>query len=247
MPYNSSAFEKQLAKFKEQQAGKEEKTEDAHVAKPRIEVGRGTVVPTLAEVSEQAPAKPAPAAVPEELVVAAAATAPKPFYKRGWFTFLLFSVVTSAAMPVVFKSQMDEMMGMANSVHSSSGVDIFAPDTYRKIFSGAALTANRQQAESEAQSQPIAENPIRKIVSKVKAEAAAKTEVVKSKIEASEAVPTSTQTPTDMHEIVNMATQKAQEVTAQGPEKSMQYIESEAKRLQEMAEQFDNTYGAKNQ
>ncbi|NBX67093.1 MAG: hypothetical protein EBQ96_08875 [Proteobacteria bacterium] len=244
MPYNSSAFEKQLAKFKEQQAVKassEEKLEDAHVTKPRIEVGCGTINPAAVEPLSVVPQEKEEPIIPAPVIEAAK----KPFYKQGWFMFLLFSAVTSGAMPIVFKGQMDEMMGMANSVHATSGVDMFSPETYKKIFSGQALTANRHQAtEQPATPKQAEETPIKKIVSRVKAEATAKSEVIKTKIEQAQ-TPAVTQPPQDIHDIVNMATQKAQEVTAQGPEKSMEYIESEAKRLEEMAKQFDQTYGNK--
>jgi hypothetical protein len=49
--------------------------------------------------------------------------------------------------------------------------------------------------------------------------------------------------PMDMGEVMQKVKQKTDSVTSQGAEHSMQYIEDEAKRLQDMAKEIDKQYG----
>lgn len=253
MPYNSAAFEQQLAKFKKQQAAKaglaEEKTEDAHVTKPRVEVGRGTVTPNV--LSDPLAEKAAVPTKETETVVIVEAAPKKPFYRQSWFVFLLFSVAISGAMPMVMKGQMDDMWGMANTVNSTTGVDIFSPETYKKMFAGQPVAIKAPAYEPRTNSATpegetaAAENPIKAIVKTVKEKAQKAKAPATAQSETAEQ-PTATaplQSATDIHQMVDMAAEKAKEVTAGGTESSMKYIEEESKRLQKMAEEFDNTYG----
>ncbi|MBU6235909.1 MAG: hypothetical protein KGQ41_08695 [Alphaproteobacteria bacterium] len=246
MPYNSSAFEK----FKKnQKVASSAGADDPHVVKSRITV-RGEVkahAPAFtASDTPKAAIHPKEELIETEIVQTKQA---KPFYARSWFLFLLFSVITTGIIPLVFKNQMDTLMGMADTVKTQTGVDAMSPDTYKAMFTGKPLPANRTAvaASDSSSAPPISAAPTPESTStfgKIK-QAASKLKGSETPAPTKIAAPTQLQTTGDLHEMVDQAAERAAQVTAQGPEASMQYIQQETERLNNMAKQFDNTYGAK--
>lgn len=225
MPYNSSAFEKQLQKYKNEAAKKTASTDDAHVAKPQVVIGRGEVQPNidLKATPTNAPitTEITPDAPPTELIS-------KPFYKQGWFLFLLFSAATAMAIPAAMKTNMDGLMDMANMVKSSPAV---ATSTQKPA------TAPQKSSKREPMAD-IAEKPS-PVLKSEKIKTVVKETLSNRNIQM--------QTTSDLHSMVEKAAAQAAEVSAQGPEQSMQYIEEQTRQLQNMAKQFDETYGVKKQ
>jgi hypothetical protein len=266
MPYNSTAFEKQLAEFKKRQAAAvasaASTTEDGHLAKSRVIIGRGEVLPKAPEEPAIKIAPELRIPTPEPVVPIIVKNEKPPFFRQSWFIFLLFTVVTSAAIPAVLGRHMDGLMDMAEMVKSSTGVDPFSVKTYGNMLHIGETTTQSPRLHFPAREKgtpAVAEAPaapptvVEKItekISTIKIIKDAKKVISKENIEkktASSDKATRIQTTSDLHEMVDMASQKAAEVTAQGPEHSMQYIEEESKRLNDMAKQFDETYGPKHE
>lgn len=222
MPYNSSAFEKQLAKYRNEQASKalaDTTPVDPHVVRARVNTGRGVLTPTANPLASEegdlsSRSRKVSAQKPEDLPIDVK-KAKKPFYRRGWFVFLAFSVLSTAAVPVFMKDEMAQLMGVVDSVQASTGVDPLSLDTYKRMFRGEPVAPAAEGAPAEsaaAAAQPVTPAPV---------------------------IPVGT----DMHALVDAAQAKAAEVSSQGPQQSMQYIEEETKRLQSMAKDFDKQYG----
>lgn len=220
MPYNSSAFEKQLAKYKAAQAVKAVADiplkGDGHAVKSRVAAASGKVQPNTVTATQLTGdgAQVAPVLREDQRVDAEAAQTViiidkrrQPFYLRGWFLFLLFSVLSTAAMPIFFKDQMKQVFDMADNVKTTTGVDPFALKTYTGMINNNAAPPPGIEAVPGQPSQPAA------------AGAAISTEAVQA------------------------AQDKANAVVQQGPEKSMQYIQDEADRLNKMAKELDKQAG----
>lgn len=204
MPYNSSAFEKQLARYKAAQAGKaaaENTPHDPQRVRARTSMDYGQVKSSTIGVSQLVGDGPqtTPVLRSDQLkdgalsqTVIVIENKKKPIWLRGWFIFLMTTVLSTAAMPVFFKGEMEQMIGLMASVKSSTGVDPLSINTYTSMVKGGL-----------------------------------------------------TQTPaptTDIHATVEQARQRAEEVTSQGGAASMEYIQSETQRLNDMARQLNEQY-----
>ena len=226
MPYNSSSFERQLAKYKQAQAEKavgdmprkkyESYGDDPHKIKSRVNTDRGSIksyalepVQIMGEGAQTAPL------VRERITPIIVAKAKKPFYQRTWFVLLVLTTLPTLAMPILYKDKWHEMMGMATSIKSSTGVDPLAVSTYTNLWK------NRGQNNQAA---PVQED-------------ATNTASTPSAIQ-----PEHMAAPTDMTHAVEKAQERAEEITSQGAGYSMQYIEEEAKRLNDAAKKFDQQY-----
>jgi len=215
MPYNSSSFEKQLARYKAAQAGKAIENVpsiDPHRARARVAAAQGRIQPNVVVTSQVVGDGPqsTPVLRPEQLADAELAGQTviivkgkkKPLWARGWFVFLLTTVLSTAAMPIFFKEEMAEMKGLLQTVKTTTGVDPLSMKTYTNMVKGA----------------PVETAPVP---------------------EAAADVPAPT---TDIHAVVDKAQQKAEDVTSRGAGHSMKYIEDETKRLNDMAKQLDQQY-----
>lgn len=219
MPYNSSSFEKQLARYKAAQAGKviEKTPRDPHVAQARIASPLGKVQSSaqLVQTSQIIGDGPQTTAVlrgdqkvetaPAGQTVIIIHGKKKPLWARGWFVFLLTTVISTAAMPVFFKDEMKEMMGLLDTVKTTTGVDPLSIKTYTNLAKG----------------QPAQSQDGMKLV---------------------EPAERATPEPTDIHAVVDQAQQRAEDVTSRGAGHSMKYIEDETRRLNEMAKELDAQY-----
>jgi len=225
LPYNSSSFERQLAKYKQEQAQKSvadlprkkyETYSDPHQVKSRVNTDRGSIksyalepVQIMGEGAQTAPL------LREAAVPIIIQSHKKPYYKRAWFLFLVLTTLPTLAMPVFYKEQWNEMKGMVSSVRETTGVDPMSASTYTHLFRnrnanapdhGSALhTQQEDSASSMPQEHTLAP-------------------------------------PADMGHAVEQAQERAEEITSQGAGYSMQYIELEARRLNDAAKKFDQQY-----
>lgn len=229
MPYNSSSFEKQLAKYKQAQAEKVvadmprkkyEVYEDPHQVKSKIAVDRGAIksyaldpVQMMGEGGQTAPIANKVDLMMSPIIV----KRKKPLYKRVWFILLVVTTLPTFAAPILFKDEWNQMMGIAASIKTSTGVDPMAVSTYTNM-----LKRNAAPAAEPAVVQGPA--PVRETESALD-------------IKDSELAE-----PMDMHNAVQRAQEKADSITSQGTGYSMKYIEEESRRLNDMAKEFDAQY-----
>lgn len=225
MPYNSSSFEKQLAKYKIAQAQKAAGAapEDPHVTRSRVASATGALKPNIVpgtqlvgDGPQTTPVQRADKTYTDDFTPIIVDARKKPFYRSGWFIFIIFSIVSTAAMPIFFKDEMNQVLDVASSVKSSTGVDPFAMTTYTNLLKGAPPQPVAPQA-------PVQIQPMSTL---------------------SQDQNSSAQDPLDMRAIAEQVEQNAKAVTSQGSAHSMQYIEEETRRLNEAAKQFDEQYGA---
>ncbi|HEY8963683.1 MAG TPA: hypothetical protein VIN59_04385 [Alphaproteobacteria bacterium] len=231
MPYNSSSFERQLAKYKQAQAEKAvaqmpRKYEDPHHVKSQISSDRGTIRSYALEPTQMVGdgAQSTPVAKREPIVLAPIIIqGKKPLFKRTWFLVLVLTTLPTLAAPVLFKDQWNELMGVADTVRSSTGVDPFAMSTYTNLFKGRAIKAE----PAEQASAP--DNTIQPLQPKAQTESAL--DVTKDMSQ-----------PMDMNNAVEHAQERTEAITSKGADYSMKYIEEETKRLNDAAKQFDQQY-----
>ncbi len=222
MPYNSSSFERQLARYRNEQAAQKALSatgEDQHLVKPkagsvRVEIRPGPAVAAqpsqvLGEQQQRRMEKPEMQTAPH---------GEKPFYRRGWFLFLAFSVLSTAAIPVFFKSEMQMLSGVTDSVRAETGLDLTSAQTYKNMIG---QYIHRVPAQPESPDAP---------------------QTGSGHAEPSPGEYTAAQ-PADFHAVVENAQARALEVSKQGSASSLKYIDEEAKRLQQMSRDFDAKYG----
>ena len=223
MPYNSSSFEKQLARYKAAQAAAsvEKMPDDPHRVRARVSTSeRGKLQPNTIGVSQLVGDGPQTTPVlrgdqkvdpnmGNQTIIIVQGKKKKPLLLRGWFIFLATTILSTAAIPVFYKEEMKEMMGLLDTVKSTTGVDPLSVTTYKNMIKGKA---------HESTEPPVA--PV--------------------------AIPADTPEPTmNVHSVVEKAQQKADDVTSRGAGASMKYIEEETKRLNDMAKQLDQQYSGK--
>lgn len=228
MPYNSTAFQKQLAKHRAAEAARTVKADaspDPHVVRARASAERGVLKPAPIDVAaaEEAARKKAGIAAPvlrsdqfvdDDYAPIIVRAPKKPVYARGWFVFVAFTVLSTAAVPIFFKDEMKQVIAVGDSVKTSTGVDPFSPKTYLDMARGK-MAANPPQPSPNV-------NPVPYQGGKQQTQPTANT--------------------TDMHAVVDQAQERAADVVSKGPAQSMQYIQSETQRLQKMAKEFDDQY-----
>lgn len=148
MPYNSSAFEKQLAKYKAAEGAKK-------VAEmPASDRERKIVAPLPSYLKDGGSAggalrddqKREALAIEPVIVVSRR----KPLYKRAWFAFMLLSVASAIATPVVFKDEMRQLMGVVDTVKTTTGVDPLSLKTYTGMIKGTPVVNPVAPAQSGA-------------------------------------------------------------------------------------------------
>ena len=202
MPYNSSSFERELARLKAEKAVKQveglplSSGDDAHMPKPQAKGVGGTVIPNRAaraSAGEVIPNKNAPREPDDYEGPVIVRSSRKAFYKRGWFIFLAFSVLSTAAVPVFFGKETNTMLELASSMKASTGVDPFALKTYTNLL-------KHDQAAPE------------------------------------------TPQPATQETIVEQVQKSPSTPAAQPDTHTMQYIEQESKRVQDMARELDKKF-----
>jgi len=221
LPYNSSSFERQLAKHKQAQAAKAVAAiprkihEDPHKVQSHISAERGSIKSyakdPLQLMGEGAQTTPVITQRDEVIIPIIIQRSHKPWYKRTWFVLLVITTLPMLFAPILYKEEMTQLKDTASMVKTTTGVDPFALKTYTNMMRGKA-------AEPETPQQP----------------AAVITEATPANVTPSDKV--------DMKQAVQGAQEKAESVTSKGASYSMQYIEEETKRLNEAAKQFDKEF-----
>ncbi len=224
MPYNSSAFEKQLAKHKAEQAAKAiaDLPDAGHRGALRATPGKGAgkqgVEPRSTPVRSQSLQqiiKDGPERKPlhrtDQMLDArdgkvVVVGRRKPLYRRTWFVMLVFSVVSTALSPVIFKDEIAHIRGLMEGIKTSTGIDPLSIDTYKDMAKGRLASPTMTGITGNTALQPVV------------------------------AVPAPT---TNTGQVVEQAQERVQGVIRQGPDTSMRYIEEEAKRLEAMARELD--------
>jgi len=241
LPYNSSSFERQLAKYKQAEAEKAvgdlprkkyEVYDDPHQIKSAIPAAdRGHIksyaldpVQLMGEGGQTAPVINRQDVISIQPMIVTR-SAKKPFYLRTWFVLLVITTLPTLAMPVMFKAQWAEMMGIVDSIKTSTGVDPLSIKTYANMFHHRA--APQQSPEEQADAVLHPNEPT------VPA-AASQNGVQIDKNDMAQ--------PMDMGNAVQKAQERTESITSKGTDYSMKYIEDETNRLNAEARKFDEQY-----
>ncbi|MCB1538078.1 MAG: hypothetical protein H6865_08065 [Rhodospirillales bacterium] len=229
MSYKSIAFEKQLAKYRQDQAVKsimdlpdhKHRPAERVQASPQAQTSRGLGAGpslrthSLDEIARaSAPQHETPVQTDQVLAAHPAperdALPKKPLYARTWFWALVMLVMVGIAAKPMLSERLAQLHGIAQTIENSTGIDPFSAKTYGDLARGKLDAPKLNAAAADTKTQPL--------------------------------VPV----PAPSHDTAQMmreAQDRADAVARQGSSASMRYIEEETKRLNEMAKEIDQRQG----